>query len=116
VICQDDVPSTICRVDSREDCDFSAGTTLRFGGGLEVVGSEFELHGTNRTVEEKCVVKVFGPGMKDATVRNVAKLKKSQTRVTEVAPRSALIALPSSTPDLREKESLSCSRAVRPTR
>ena len=95
-------PSAIDRVDSREDFDFKSGATLRFGGGMEVLGSDFELDGTNRVFNRKCVIERFGPGTVAATVKKVARVTKGKTTVTEVAPGITLVALPSSTPDLRE--------------
>jgi hypothetical protein len=95
-------PYAIDLVDSREDFDFKSGATLRFGGGIEVVGSEFELYGTNRTFERKCVVERFGPGTARAKSTRVPRVASSRTMVTEVAPGVALVSLASSAPDLRE--------------
>jgi pimeloyl-ACP methyl ester carboxylesterase len=54
-----DKPSAIDKVDSRENFDFESGATLRFGGGVAVVGTDFELYGTNKFFATKCVIQRF---------------------------------------------------------
>ena len=95
-----DQPSAIDKVDSREDFDFGKGATLRYGGGLVTLGSEFELYGTERTFEKKSVLQRFGPGT--ARSRSAKALKNDSGRAVEEAPGVFRVALPASTQDLKQ--------------
>ncbi len=55
----DSTPTLIAPIDSREDFDFKSKATLRFGGGMEVVGADFQLYGTERAFTGDCVVQRF---------------------------------------------------------
>jgi pimeloyl-ACP methyl ester carboxylesterase len=96
----DGQPSAIDKVDSREDFDFDAGATLRYGGGMVTVGSDLQLYGTERVFQNKCVVQRFGPG----TSRSRAPKARSNDagRSVEQAPGVFRVALPASTPDLKD--------------
>ncbi len=94
-------PSAITIVESREDFDFKSGATLRYGGGIDVIGSEFQLYGTSKFFERRCVIERFGPD----TVGPAADVPRITT-VGALAKEEALgierVPLPPSAPDLRD--------------
>ena len=94
-------PSAIDRVDSREDFDFKSGATLRFGGGMEVVGSDFELYGTNKFFATKCVIQRFAPDTVLSAMTDVTE-KPSKFMAMEGPTATGQVSLPPRTSDLSD--------------
>ena len=97
----DATPTLIAQVDSREDFNFKSKATLRFGGGMEVVGTEFELYGTERAFTGDCVVQRFASG----TPRDARATVRERTAVAatpEPASITGKVSMPPTPIDLSD--------------
>jgi hypothetical protein len=98
----DATPARIAPIDSREDFDFKSRATLRYGGGMEVVGGEFQLYGTERAFTGDCVVQRFAR----ATSRGLRARPGERAVAIEAAPEPASVTgkvpLPTTPVDLRD--------------
>ena len=93
------MPTLIAQVDSREDFNFRSGATLRYGGGMEIVGTEFELYGTERDFTNDCVVQRFA---KDTRLVKAAAARQTAAATAEPASVAGKVSLAPTPVDLSD--------------
>ena len=98
----DATPTLIAPIDSRENFDFKSRATLRFGGGMEVVGSDFELYGTERAFTGDCVVQRFAQQTRQGPLENVRERAIAAAAAPEAASVTGKVPLPMAPLDLSD--------------
>jgi hypothetical protein len=98
----DSTPTLIAVVDSREDFNFKSKATLRFGGGMEVVGTEFELCGTERAFTGDCVVQRFAPDTRRVGPAHVREMAAAAAATPEPASVTGKVSMPPAPIDLSD--------------
>lgn len=98
----DSTPTDIAPVDSREDFNFRSRATLRFGGGMEVVGSEFELYGTERAFTGECVVQRFAQDTRRVGLAHMEEMAAAVAATPEPASVTGKVSMPPTPIDLSD--------------
>jgi hypothetical protein len=98
----DATPTGIAPIDSREDFDFKSQATLRFGGGMEVVGAEFQLYGTERAFTGDCVVQRFAQQTGRSARASVRERAIALEATPEPASMTGKVPLPTNPVDLSD--------------